>query len=79
MIVGGAFTKIVNSLVADVLMPPIGYLVGGKKFTDIKITLPRFIPGPWEGEVGTGDFECRQLLAATLDFDISACIFAIVK
>lgn len=39
IIIGGAFGKIVSSLVEDVLMPPIGYLLGGVNFSDIKITL----------------------------------------
>lgn len=39
IIIGGAFGKIVNSLVADIIMPPIGYLIGGVKFSDLKITL----------------------------------------
>jgi large conductance mechanosensitive channel len=36
VIIGGAFGKIVASLVADVIMPPIGLLVGGVNFTDLK-------------------------------------------
>jgi len=39
IIIGGAFGKIVSSLVADVLMPPVGLLVGGVNFTDWKIKL----------------------------------------
>lgn len=39
IIIGGAFGKIVSSVVADVIMPPIGVLLGGVKFTDLKITL----------------------------------------
>jgi large conductance mechanosensitive channel len=39
IIIGGAFGKIVSSIVADVIMPPIGLLLGGVKFTDLKITL----------------------------------------
>jgi large conductance mechanosensitive channel len=39
VIVGGAFGKIVSSAVADVIMPPIGLLVGGVRFTDLAITL----------------------------------------
>ncbi|BBE18511.1 large-conductance mechanosensitive channel [Aquipluma nitroreducens] len=39
IIIGGAFGKIVSSVVADVLMPPIGLLLGGVKFTDLKIFL----------------------------------------
>ena len=36
VIIGGAFDKIVSSVVADVIMPPIGLLVGGVNFTDLK-------------------------------------------
>jgi len=39
VIIGGAFGKIVSSLVADVIMPIIGLLTSGKNFNDIKIIL----------------------------------------
>jgi len=39
IIIGGAFGKIVSSFVADVIMPPIGLLIGGVDFTDLKITI----------------------------------------
>jgi len=39
IIIGGAFGKIIASLVADVIMPPIGMLLGGIDFTDIAVTL----------------------------------------
>jgi large conductance mechanosensitive channel len=39
VIVGAAFGKVVSSVVSDVVMPPIGLLVGGVNFTDIKIHL----------------------------------------
>ena len=39
IIIGGAFGKIVSSVVADVIMPPIGMLVGGVNFTSLAITL----------------------------------------
>ncbi len=39
IIVGAAFGKIVSSLVADVIMPPIGLLLGGVDFTDLAVTL----------------------------------------
>ena len=39
IIIGGAFGKIVSSIVSDVIMPPIGLLLGGVKFTDLKIIL----------------------------------------
>lgn len=39
VVVGAAFGKIVSSLVADVIMPPIGMAVGGVSFTDLAVTL----------------------------------------
>ena len=39
IVIGGAFGKIVSSFVADVLMPPIGLLLGGVDFTDLAVTL----------------------------------------
>ncbi|PIQ26465.1 large conductance mechanosensitive channel protein MscL [bacterium (Candidatus Blackallbacteria) CG17_big_fil_post_rev_8_21_14_2_50_48_46] len=39
VIIGGAFGKITTSLVSDVLMPPLGLITGGIKFTEIKIPL----------------------------------------
>lgn len=39
IIIGGAFGTIVSSLVKDVIMPPIGMLIGGVDFSDIKIPL----------------------------------------
>lgn len=39
VIIGGAFGKIVTSLVEDLIMPPIGLLIGGVSFSDLKIQL----------------------------------------
>lgn len=39
VIIGGAFGKIVSSMVSDVIMPPIGLLVGGVNFTELSFTL----------------------------------------
>lgn len=39
VIIGGAFGKIVSSLVADVIMPPIGVLLGGVDFSDLAVTI----------------------------------------
>lgn len=39
IIIGGAFGKIISSVVSDIIMPPIGLLIGGVNFTDLKITL----------------------------------------
>ena len=41
IIIGGAFGKIVSSLVADIIMPPIGVLLGGVNFTDLALTIKK--------------------------------------
>ena len=43
LIVGSAFGKIVSSLVSDVIMPPVGKLIGGVNFTDLKYSLGKTI------------------------------------
>lgn len=43
VIIGGAFGKIVNSLVADILTPPLGLIIGGVQFTELKLTLKQAI------------------------------------
>ena len=46
VIIGGAFGKIVTSIVNDIIMPPIGWLIGGVKFTDqMHIATDRFGSG----------------------------------
>ena len=40
IIVGSAFTSIVTSLVNDIFMPALGYIIGGINFSDLKLTLP---------------------------------------
>jgi large conductance mechanosensitive channel len=48
IIIGGAFGTIVKSLVSDVLMPPIGLLLGGIDFSDLFVTLKAGAPaGPY--------------------------------
>lgn len=39
VIIGAAFGKIVSSFVADIIMPPIGFLIGGVNFSDLAVTL----------------------------------------
>ncbi|MBU1043258.1 MAG: large-conductance mechanosensitive channel protein MscL [Candidatus Omnitrophica bacterium] len=39
IIIGAAFGKIVNSLVNDIIMPPIGFLLGGTNFSDLRLIL----------------------------------------
>ncbi|ODA42391.1 large-conductance mechanosensitive channel protein MscL [Desulfosporosinus sp. BG] len=81
IIIGSSFGKIVSSLVADIIMPPIGLIVGGIKFTDIKWSLRDAVVDS-SGNVikaavtiNTGNF-----IQAVFDFLIIAgAIFLIVK
>ena len=75
IVIGGAFGKIVSSFVADVLMPPIGLLLGGMDFTDLAITL----------SAATADADAVLLkygvfIQTVVDFIIIAfAIFMVVK
>jgi len=44
IVIGGAFGKIVSSFVADVIMPPLGLLLGKVNFTELAITLKKAVP-----------------------------------
>ena len=81
IIIGGAFGKIVSSLVADVIMPPIGLLIGGVNFTDLKITLEKAVLSPG-GEVvkPAVSINYGNFLQTTLDFlIISFSIFLLIR
>ncbi|WP_025882148.1 large-conductance mechanosensitive channel protein MscL [Segatella baroniae] len=79
VIIGGAFGKIVSSIVDDIIMPPIGWLIGGVKFTDLKFTLPTMeIPGVEKMEAATINY--GNFLQTAFDFVIIAfCVFLLVK
>ena len=47
IIIGGAFGKIVSSLVNDVIMPPIGKLLGNVDFTEFSLTSDQQLTKPW--------------------------------
>ena len=79
VIIGGAFGKIVSSIVADVIMPPIGLLVGGVNFTDLKLQLkPAEVVDGVEKAAVTLNY--GNFLQATFDFIIIAfSIFLFAK
>jgi large conductance mechanosensitive channel len=75
IIIGAAFGKIVSSFVADVITPPLGYLIGGVDFSKLAITLPALQEGKEAVTVKYGAF-----LQTTFDFVIVAlAIFMMVK
>lgn len=78
VIIGGAFGKIVTSVVNDIIMPPIGWFIGGVKFTDLKCTLPSVDIGLEKLEPVTVNY--GNFLQTVFDFIIIAfCVFLLVK
>lgn len=82
VIIGGAFGKIVTSLVNDVLMPPIGVLLGGKNFSDLGVVLKAAVLNPETGEVVDPEvlWKYGAFLQTCIDFLIIALsIFVMIK
>ena len=81
VIIGGAFGKIVTSLVNDVIMPPIGLIIGGVDFTDLKLTLKQPVLDA-AGEVlnPAVTWNYGAFLQQVVDFTLLAfCVFMMVK
>ncbi|NLE65454.1 MAG: large-conductance mechanosensitive channel protein MscL [Elusimicrobia bacterium] len=81
IIIGGAFGKIVTSVVNDIIMPPIGLMVGGVNFKDLKIMMKAAETGP-AGEIlkPAVTINYGQFLQTTFDFLIVAfAIFLMIK
>lgn len=75
VIVGGAFGKIVSSLVSDVIMPPIGLLINNVNFSDLKIVLSHKADGSAGASINYGTF-----IQNTVEFVIIAfVVFLMVK
>lgn len=80
IIIGGAFGKIVSSVVNDVIMPPIGLLIGGLNFSDIKITLKDATVDAAGAAVPAVTLNIGNFIQTGIDFLILAmCIFLLVK
>ena len=81
VVIGGAFGKIVSSLVANVIMPPIGLLVGGVNFTDLKWVMKAAEIGADGKEIAPAvSLDYGQFLQATFDFLIIAfAIFLFIR
>ena len=80
IVIGGAFGKIVSSFVEDILMPPIGVLMGGVNFTDLKFVFKQAV---MDGEnVVTPEVALRygNFIQVIFDFLIIAfAIFMLIK
>ena len=80
VIIGGAFGKIVTSIVNNIIMPPIGVLTGGMDFTDLKLVLKDAVK---EGDQVVSEavtINYGQFIQDVVDFLVIAfCIFLMVK
>jgi large conductance mechanosensitive channel len=75
VIIGGAFGKIVTSLVNDVVMPPIGLLLGGMNFSDLSLVLKAAA-----GETPAVVIAYGKFIQTSIDFLIvAAVIFMAIK
>lgn len=75
VVIGGAFGKIVSSVVADMIMPPIGVLMGGVNFTNLKMVLKEGV-----GEIPAVTLNYGNFIQSGVDFLIVAmAIFLMIK
>ena len=75
VVIGGAFGKIVTSLVGDVIMPVVGVITGGMNFTDLKLVIKEAV-----GETPAVTINYGSFIQTTVDFLIIAfCIFCAIK
>lgn len=86
IIIGSAFAKIVSSVVTDVLMPPLGMLIGRVDFKDFKITLQDAVPeitsngAVVQAAVNEVAIKYGMFIQTIIDFVIVAiCIFMVIK
>lgn len=76
IIIGAAFGKIISSLVADIIMPPLGLLIGGVNFTDLKVVLKAAVDATHPAVT----WNYGNFLQVTFDFLIVALsIFLVLK
>lgn len=80
VIIGGAFGKIVTSLVNDILMPLIGALIGNVDFTTLSVTLRPAVMNGEEVVKEAVTLHYGNFIQTTVDFLIVAfCIFLMIK
>jgi large conductance mechanosensitive channel len=80
IIIGAAFGKIVSSLVNDVIMPPLGLLIGGVDFTELKVILKEAAVDPAGNAISAVTLNYGTFIQTTFDFLIVAfAIFLMIK
>ena len=80
VIIGGAFGKIVTSLVNDIIMPPIGLLIGGVDFTNLKLVIKKAVVEGGAEIAPAVTWNYGAFIQQVVDFTILAfCVFMMVK
>lgn len=80
IIIGGAFGKIVSSFVSDIIMPPIGVLVGGVDFAELKVVLKQAVMEGAEVVTPAVTINYGSFINVVIDFIIIAfAIFMMIK
>ena len=80
IIVGAAFNKVVTSLVNDVIMPPIGFLLGGVDFKNLQVILKKAYTGAAGEVIPAVALRYGQFINTIIDFLIIAfTIFLVIK
>ncbi len=80
VIIGGAFGKIVTSLVNDIIMPPIGLLVGGVDFTNLKLVIKKAVIEGGAEIAPAVTWNYGAFIQQVVDFTILAfCVFMMIK
>ena len=79
VIIGGAFGEIVNSIVNDIIMPHIGWLIGGVNFSDLKAELPKVVLDSGI-ELAPATINYGSFIQTIINFIIIAlCVFMMIK
>ncbi len=87
LIIGAEFGKIINSMVTDLIMPPIGLILGGVDFKNLFVVLKESatVPGPYQTleaaqKSGAVTVNPGMFITTVISFTIIAiCVFMIIK
>ncbi len=80
VIIASAFGRIVTSIVNDIIMPPIGWLIGGVDFSDLKVTLPAVKTADGLNDLAEATINYGSFIQTIINFIIIAfCVFLLVK
>ena len=80
IVIGGAFGNIVSSFVSDVIMPPIGMLLGGVDFNDLKVVMKQAVIEGGEVVAPAVSINYGSFINTIIDFLLIAlAIFSVIK